>query len=39
MILSDKTILQEMEAGNIIIDGFKQEHLNPSIMMLPASIG
>jgi dCTP deaminase len=30
MILSDKTILQEMEAGNIIIDEFKQEHLNPN---------
>ena len=30
MILSDKTILQEMEAGNIIIDRFKQEHLNPN---------
>jgi dCTP deaminase len=23
-------ILQEMEAGNIIIDGFKKEHLNPN---------
>lgn len=30
MILSDKTILQEIEAGNIIIDEFKQEHLNPN---------
>ena len=30
MILSDKTILQEMEAGNIIISEFKQEHLNPN---------
>jgi len=30
MILSDKMILQEMEAGNIIIEGFKQEHLNPN---------
>ena len=30
MILSDKTILQEIETGNIIIDEFKQEHLNPN---------
>ena len=30
MILSDSMILQEMEAGNIIIDGFKKEHLNPN---------
>ncbi|MCX6711679.1 MAG: dCTP deaminase [Candidatus Woesearchaeota archaeon] len=30
MILSDKTILQEMEAGNIIISEFKREHLNPN---------
>jgi dCTP deaminase len=30
MILSDSMILQEMEKGNIIIDGFKEEHLNPN---------
>lgn len=30
MILSDSMILQEMEAGNIIIDEFKKEHLNPN---------
>jgi dCTP deaminase len=30
MILSDSKILQEIEAGNIIIDGFKREHLNPT---------
>lgn len=30
MILSDNMILQEMEKGNIIIDGFKEEHLNPN---------
>lgn len=30
MILSDKTILQEMEQGNIIISPFQEEHLNPN---------
>ena len=30
MILSDKTILQEMENGNIIIDPFNRDHLNPN---------
>jgi deoxycytidine triphosphate deaminase len=30
MILSDSMILQEIKAGNIIIDGFKKEHLNPN---------
>jgi dCTP deaminase len=30
MILSDKTILQEMQEGNIIIDPFNQDHLNPN---------
>lgn len=30
MILSDKTILEEMAAGNIIIDGFNMDHLNPN---------
>lgn len=29
MILSDKTILREMQAGNIIIDPFTPEHLSP----------
>lgn len=29
MILSDRTILNEMKAGNIIIDPFTPEHLNP----------
>jgi dCTP deaminase len=30
MILSDSMILQEMEKGNIIIDPFKRENLNPA---------
>jgi dCTP deaminase len=30
MILSDKTILQEIENGNIIIDPFNRDHLNPN---------
>lgn len=30
MILSDKTILHEMHWGNIIIDPFNPEHLNPN---------
>lgn len=30
MILSDKTILEEMAAGNIIIDGFNIDYLNPN---------
>jgi dCTP deaminase len=29
MILSDQSILRELEAGNIIIDPFKREYLNP----------
>jgi dCTP deaminase len=28
--LTDKEILQEIENGNIVIDGFKMEHLNPN---------
>lgn len=34
MILSDKTILQEMENGNIIIEGFQRKHLNPNTVDL-----
>jgi dCTP deaminase len=30
MILSDKTILNEMRWGNIIIDPFNKDHLNPN---------
>jgi len=30
MILSDKTILNEMRWGNIIIDPFEPKHLNPN---------
>ena len=30
MILSDKTILQEMEKGNIIISPFIEKHINPN---------
>ena len=30
MILSDKTILQELQAGNIVIDPFNPKHLNPN---------
>lgn len=30
MILSDKTILQELQAGNIVIDPFNLKHLNPN---------
>lgn len=30
MILSDKTILQEMEKGNVIISPFIEKHINPN---------
>lgn len=30
MILSDKTVLQELQAGNIVIDPFNPKHLNPN---------
>lgn len=39
MILSDKTILQEMEKGNIIISPFVEKHINPNSVDLTLAPG